>query len=285
MSLTRGIFNMRHWFITGLSSGLGRALAIAAIDAGDIVSGTVRTVEAQLGFNAIHPANANAFVADVTDHDAVAAAIAGAALQSGGIDILVNNAGYSFLGTVEEAEWPDIRAQVETNLFGPIAAIKAALPGMRAKRNGLIINVSSSAAFSTGGGVGFYASTKLALEGISKALSHELADFGIKVMVAVPGAYRTDLAFNRKTPVEAIADYAEQNAVRRAFLTKLSGQQRGDPRKAAAVILEAVSANSIPLYLPLGPDAVESITNLLQRIGDDVSAWETAARGTDLETL
>jgi len=274
---------MRHWFITGVSSGLGRALAIAAIEAGDIVSGTVRTVEAQGRFNAIHPANAIAFLADVTDHAALAAAIAGAGLQAGGIDILVNNAGYSFLGTVEEAEWPDILAQYDTNLFGAIAAIKAVLPGLRAKRSGLIINVSSSAAHSTGGGSGFYASAKLALEGISKALSHELAGFGIKVMIAVPGAYRTELGLNRKTPVESLADYAEQNAGRRAFLAKLSGQQRGDPRKAALVILEAVNAGSIPLYLPLGPDAIESMTNSLKRTAEDVKNWETKASGTDLE--
>jgi NAD(P)-dependent dehydrogenase (short-subunit alcohol dehydrogenase family) len=275
---------MRHWFITGLSSGLGRALAIAALDAGDAVSGTVRSVEAQRSFNSIHAAKALAFIADVTDHDAVAAAVAGAELQYDGIDILVNNAGFSFLGTLEEAEWPDLRAQYETNLFGPIAAIKAALPGMRAKRKGLIINVSSSAAHTTGGGVGFYSSTKMALEGLSKSLSHELAPFGIKVMIAVPGAYRTDLGLNRKTPVETIADYAEQNAVRGAFLSKLNGQQRGDPRKAAAVILDAVNANAIPFYLPLGPDAVESITKNLSLVSEDVKTWEMQARSTDLET-
>lgn len=275
---------MRHWFITGVSSGLGRALAIAALDAGDMVSGTVRSSEAQHSFNSIHPANAKALIADVTDHDAVTAAVASAELQFGGIDILVNNAGYSFLAMVEEAEWPDIRAQFETNFFGPIAAIKAVLPGMRARRQGLIINVSSSAAHSTGGGVGFYAGSKLALEGISKALSHELAAFGIKVMIAVPGAFRTNLGMKRKIPVETIEDYAEQNAVRRTFLAKLRGQQRGDPRKAASVILDAVSASPIPFYLPLGPDAVQSMMDRMSLTHEDVKNWEQPARGTDLET-
>jgi NAD(P)-dependent dehydrogenase (short-subunit alcohol dehydrogenase family) len=273
---------MRNWFITGLSSGLGRALAIAALESGDFVAGTVRTAAAQHDFNALHPTNALAFVADVTDHEAVTSAVKQADLQQGGIDILVNNAGYSFLGTLEEAEWPEIRAQYETNLFGPIAVIKAALPGMRARRKGLIVNVTSSAAHTTGGGVGFYSGTKMALDGISKALAHELAPFGISVMVAVPGAYRTDLGTNRQTPAETIADYAEQNAIRRDHLAKLSGQQRGDPRKAAAVILQAVSAEKIPLHLPLGPDAVDSIRNDVTTLSADVDTWEALARGTDL---
>jgi NAD(P)-dependent dehydrogenase (short-subunit alcohol dehydrogenase family) len=153
---------MYKWFITGLSSGLGRAIAIAAIEAGDTVAGTVRTLAAQREFNALHATRAIALIADVTDHEAVTTAVQRAGRELDGIDIVVNNAGYSFLGTLEEAEWPDIRAQFETNLFGPIAVIKAALPGMRARRRGLIINVSSSAAYTTGGGVGFYSATKLA---------------------------------------------------------------------------------------------------------------------------
>jgi NAD(P)-dependent dehydrogenase (short-subunit alcohol dehydrogenase family) len=273
---------MRHWFITGLSSGLGRALAIAALDSGDFVSGTVRGDDAQRQFNALHPTNATATIADVTDHDAIAAAVASADSRRGGIDIVVNNAGYSFLGTLEEADWPALRAQYETNLFGPIAVIKAALPGMRSRRKGLIINVSSSAAYSTGGGVGFYAGTKMALDGISKALAHELAPFGIKVMVVVPGAFRTALGAHRQAPAETIADYTEQNAMRRDYLAKLSGQQRGDPRKAAAVILRAVAAEDVPLHLPLGPDAVDSIKNDLAVLNTDVRAWEAAARDTDL---
>lgn len=273
---------MRSWFITGLSSGLGRALALAAIEAGDNVAGTVRTAAAQREFNGVHPSRAVALVADVTDHEAVKSAVAETERQLGAIDILVNNAGYSFLGTLEEAEWPDIRSQYETNLFGAIAVIKAALPGMRARRKGLIINVTSSAAYTTGGGVGFYSGSKMALDGISKALFHELAPFGIKVMVAVPGAYRTDLGTNRKAPKETIADYAEQNAIRRDFLARLSGLQRGDPRKAASVILQAVNAEKIPLHLALGPDAVDSIRNDVSGLIADVDTWEAVSRQTDL---
>jgi NAD(P)-dependent dehydrogenase (short-subunit alcohol dehydrogenase family) len=273
---------MKNWFITGLSSGLGRALALAAIEAGENVAGTVRTAARQRDFNALHPTRAMALVADVTEHEAVTSAVRQAERELDGIDILVNNAGYSFLGTLEEAEWPDIRAQYETNLFGPIAVIKAALPGMRARRKGLIINVTSSAAYTTGGGVGFYAGTKMALDGISKALSQELAPFGIKVMVVVPGAYRTELGTNRKAPAETIGDYAEQNAVRRGFLARFSGQQRGDPRKAASVILEAVNAEKIPLHLALGTDAVDSIHNDMGGLSADVEMWEELSRRTDL---
>jgi len=273
---------MKNWFITGLSSGLGRALALAAIEAGDTVTGTVRTEAAQRDVNALHPTRALALLADVTDHAAVTAAVHQAETQLGGIDILVNNAGYSFLGTLEEAEWPDIRAQFETNLFGPIAVIKAALPGMRARKTGLIINVSSAAAYATGGGVGFYGATKMALDGLSKALAQELGPFGIKVMLAVPGAYRTDLGANRKTPTESIPDYAEQNAARRDHLARLTGQQRGDPAKAAALILKAASAPSIPQYLALGPDAVDAIHTSLVPLTADIAAWEPFSRATDL---
>jgi len=273
---------MKNWFITGLSSGLGRALALAALAAGDTVAGTVRTEAAQRDVHALHATRALALLADVTDHAAVTAAIHQAEAQLGGIDILVNNAGYSFLGTLEEAEWPNIRAQFETNLFGPIAVIKAALPGMRARKTGLIINVSSAAAYATGGGVGFYGATKMALDGISKALAQELAPFGIKVMLAVPGAYRTDLGANRKTPAESIADYAEQNAARRDHLARLTGQQRGDPAKAAALILQAASAPTIPAYLALGPDAVDAIHASLVPLTADITAWEPFSRATDL---
>lgn len=273
---------MRCWFITGLSSGLGRALAIAALECGDYVTGTVRNEEARGQFNSLHPTRAAACIADVTDHAAIGAAVAKAEASTGGVDILVNNAAYSFLGTLEEADWPALRAQYETNLFGPIAVIKAALPGMRARRKGLIVNVTSSAAYTTGGGVGFYSSTKMGLDGISKALAHELAPLGIKVMVAVPGAFRTELGTHRQAPEETISDYAEQNAVRREFLTQYSGQQRGDPRKAAAVILRAVESETVPLHLPLGPDAIESIKSDLAELSADLEAWEALARETDL---
>ncbi|MFP5465892.1 MAG: SDR family NAD(P)-dependent oxidoreductase, partial [Gammaproteobacteria bacterium] len=132
----------RTWFITGVSAGLGRALALAALEAGDIVAGTVRKAADRDAFASLE-SNAHGYVADVTDEAAVAAAVAGAEALSGGIDILVNNAGYGLTGAVEETSLDEARAQFEANVFGPLAVLRAALPGMRARRSGHVINITS----------------------------------------------------------------------------------------------------------------------------------------------
>jgi NAD(P)-dependent dehydrogenase (short-subunit alcohol dehydrogenase family) len=272
----------RKWFITGVSSGLGRDLALAALAAGDLVAGSVRSDDARRAFNALHPQNAKAYVMDVTDAAAVTAAIARAEAETGGIEILVNNAGFSFIGTLEESDWTDIRAVFETNFFGALAVIKAALPFMRQRRRGTIVNVTSLAGYAAGSGVGLYAGTKLALEGISKGLAKELAPFGIGVMIVVPGAFRTDLGKNRLVGVDRIDDYAAQNEALRRQLAALTGQQRGDPQKAAAAILKAVAVTPLPRYLALGPDAVDNIAADLDAIKTDLQQWDQLSRSTDL---
>ncbi len=274
---------VRRWFITGVSSGLGQALAEAALDAGDIVAGTVRTSEAQRDFARLHAERAIGYRADVTDHAAVAAAVSAAGRETGGIDIVVNNAGYSSEGTLEETGWVDIRAQFEANLFGPIAVMKAALPAMRARRSGLIVNVTSMAGIVPAAGVGAYGGSKLALESISDALALEVEPFGIGVMIVVPGAFRTDLGRNRHSISDSIADYAPQNIARRARLAALSGSQRGDPRKAAHAILTAVDAAPRPRRLLLGPDAVGHIDDFLIRYRDEIARWRPVSSATDLD--
>lgn len=273
---------MKTWFITGVSSGLGRALAIAALSAGDFVAGSVRNADAADEFRGLHPDKAKAFIMDVTDHAAVNRTILAAESEFGGIDVLVNNAGVSLEGTVEETGWPEIFEQFQVNLFGPVAVIKAALPGMRARRRGQIVNVTSLAGYATGGGTGFYAAAKLALEGVSKSLAKECAPFGIGVMIVIPGAFRTDLGGNRRSARDSIADYAGQNEARRARLAALSGHQRGDPEKAAHAIITAVNASAPPGRFLLGVDAVDFVSADLAAFGDEITCWAALSRATDL---
>jgi NAD(P)-dependent dehydrogenase (short-subunit alcohol dehydrogenase family) len=274
---------MKKWFITGVSSGLGRALAIAALGAGDIVAGSVRGEAARDDFLALESLRARAFVMDMNDHDAVTRNIRDADAAMGGIDVLVNNAGVSLEGTVEETGWPDIFEQFRVNVFGPVAAIKAALPAMRERRRGQIVNITSLAGYATGGGTGFYAGAKLALEGISKSLAKECAGFGIGVMIVIPGAFRTELGANRRSAADGIADYAAQNAARRARLAALSGHQRGDPARAAQAILTAVNASPAPGRLVLGVDAADYVAADLAAFGEEIRRWESVSCGTDFE--
>jgi NAD(P)-dependent dehydrogenase (short-subunit alcohol dehydrogenase family) len=276
---------MKKWFITGVSSGLGRALAAAALAAGDIVAGSVREAAARDEFDALQPDRAHAFIMDVTDHDAVARVVRAADEAVGGIDVLVNNAGVSLEGTIEETGGAAILEQFQVNVFGPIAVIKAMLPAMRARRRGLIVNVSSLAGYATGGGTGVYGGAKLALEGISRSLGKECAPFGIEVMTVIPGAFRTALGANRRSAPDGIQDYAAQNEARRARLAALSGRQRGDPKRGAQAIITAVNATPPPRRLVVGVDAADHIAADLAEFSEEMARWDAVSRGTDfLET-
>ena len=272
---------MKKWFITGVSSGLGRALAAAALAAGDRVAGSVREAAARDEFDALHPDRAHAFIMDVTDHDAVARVVRAADEAVGGIDVLVNNAGVSLEGTIEETGGAAILEQFQVNVFGPIAVIKAMLPAMRARRRGLIVNVSSLAGYATGGGTGVYGGAKLALEGISRSLGKECAPFGIEVMTVIPGAFRTALGANRRSAPDGIQDYAAQNEARRARLAALSGRQRGDPKRGAQAIITAVNATPPPRRLVEGVDAADRIAADLAEFSEEMARWDAISRGTD----
>jgi NAD(P)-dependent dehydrogenase (short-subunit alcohol dehydrogenase family) len=272
---------MKKWFITGVSSGLGRALAVAALGAGDVVAGSVRHEAARNEFNALQPDRARAFIMGVADHDGVTTTIRQADEAIGGIDVLVNNAGVSLEGTIEETSWAEIYEQFQVNVFGPVAVMKAALPAMRERRRGLIVNITSLAGYATGGGTGVYGGAKLALEGISKSLAKECAPFGIAVMTVIPGAFRTDLGANRRSARDSIADYAPQNEARRTRLAALSGHQRGDPSRAAQAIIAAVNTTPAPRRLVLGIDAADYIAADLVAFGEEIRQWESLSRATD----
>jgi len=274
---------MRKWLITGVSSGLGRALARAVAAQGDIVAGTVRTQQAQQAFAELHPGRTQGYLLDVTDHDAAETTIRAANEALGGIDVLVNNAGYSFEGTLEETAWAEIYGQFAANFFGPIAVMKAVLPIMRARQSGLIMNVTSIAGYVAGAGIGAYGSAKLALEAMSRSVAQEVAPFGVHVMTVVPGAFRTDLGQSRRSAEDSIADYLPQNMARRERLAALSGHQRGDPSKAAKAIIAAAQAPNPPRRLVIGMDAVAAALEDLRQFEAEIRTWESLSDGLDLD--
>ncbi|MFT4277466.1 MAG: oxidoreductase [Rhodopseudomonas sp.] len=275
----------KTFLITGVSSGLGRAFAEGALQAGHRVIGTVRRTGDAEAFAAQAPGRAHPLVLDVTDFDAVPAAVADAERQVGVIDVLVNNAGYGHEGVLEESSMDALQRQFAANVFGPVAMIKAVLPGMRKRRRGHIVNVTSMGGFITMPGITFYCGSKFALEGISEALGKELAGFGIRVTALAPGQFRTDWAGRSmdRTP-RSIADYdAVMDPIRAARQAK-SGNQPGDPAKAAQALLKLVEAEHPPTRLFLGDDALGLVKQKLETMNIELDAWDALARSTSFES-
>ncbi len=271
----------KTFLITGVSTGLGRAFAAAALGAGHRVIGTVRNADDAARFAAQAPDRACPLTLDVTDYAAIPAAIAGAQASSGPVDVLVNNAGYGHEGVLEESSIDDLQRQFAANVFGPVAMIKAVLPGMRARRRGHIVNVTSMGGFITMPGISFYCGSKFALEGISEALGKEVAAFGIRVTALAPGQFRTDWAGRSmdRTP-RSISDYdAVMNPLRDARRAK-SGKQSGDPDKAAAALLAIVESGEPPARLFLGEDALGLVEQKLGQMSAEMLAWESLSRST-----
>jgi len=271
----------KTFLITGVSSGLGRAFAAGALDAGHRVIGTVRNSDDAAAFAALAPGRGHPLVLDVTHYAAIPDAVREAERQVGPIDVLVNNAGYGHEGVLEESGMDDLQRQFAANVFGPVAMMKAVLPGMRERRRGHIVNVTSMGGFITMPGISYYCGSKFALEGISEALGKEVAGFGIRVTALAPGQFRTDWAGRSmdRTP-RSIADYdAVMDPVRAARQAK-SGHQPGDPARAAQALLALVDAPTPPTRLFLGEDALELVTQKIDVMRDELSAWEPLSRST-----
>jgi NAD(P)-dependent dehydrogenase (short-subunit alcohol dehydrogenase family) len=275
----------KTFLITGVSSGLGRAFAQAALQAGHRVIGTVRRHGDAEAFTALAPDRAHALVLDVTDFDAIPAAVSGAEQRVGLIDVLVNNAGYGQEGALEESSLDDLQRQFAANVYGPVAMIKAVLPGMRARRSGRIINVTSMAGFITMPGVSFYCGSKFALEGISEVLGKEVADFGIHVTALAPGQFRTEWAGRSmdRTP-RSIADYDALMDPLRAARQAKSGNQPNDPAKAAQALLALVAASNPPVRLFLGADALGLVEQKLDAMKGEIARWDALSRSTGFDT-
>jgi NAD(P)-dependent dehydrogenase (short-subunit alcohol dehydrogenase family) len=271
--------------ITGVSSGLGQAFAAASLAAGHRVIGTVRHAADAEAFAAQAPARAFPLRLDVTDYDAVPAAVAMAEQAAGPVDVLINNAGYGHEGVLEESSLEDLQRQFAANVFGPVAMIKAVLPGMRARRRGRIINVTSMGGFITMPGISFYCGSKFALEGISEALGKEVAPFGIHVTSLAPGQFRTDWAGRSmdRTP-RSISDYDAVMDPLRAARQAKSGAQPGDPANAAKAVLQLIEAEKPPVRLYLGADALGLVDQKLKSMKREIDAWEALSRSTSFDT-
>src|SRR3954447_18837214 len=275
---------MTTWLITGCSSGLGRAFAEAVLARGHNAVVTARDAAKLADLAQAHPDTALALALDVTDDEQVATAVAAAEDRFGGIDVLVNNAGYGYRAAVEEGEDDAVRQLFDTHLFGTVRTIKAVLPGMRARRSGTIVNLSSIGARLSPEGSGYYAAAKAAIEALTLSLRKEVAPLGITAMVVEPGAFRTDFAGRSLTQAaHPIADYADTAGKRRKEHDSAHGHQPGDPAKAATALVDVVESGKAPYMLLLGNDASDAFRAALTALREEVDAWEGTSRSTDLD--
>ncbi|WP_243079549.1 oxidoreductase [Pantoea sp. MQR6] len=268
--------------ITGVSSGMGRALAQEALAAGHRVVGTVRNREAQQAFEALNAQRAFGRLLDVTDFEHIDEVVEEIESTVGPVDVLVNNAGYGHEGILEESALEEMRRQFDVNVFGAVAMIKAVLPGMRQHRRGHIINITSMGSFITLPGISYYCGSKFALEGISDTLSKELAPFNIHVTAVAPGSFRTDWAGRSMVrSARSIPDYDVLfDPIRRAREEK-SGKQLGNPVKAAHAMLALIESQSPPVHLLLGSDALSLVRQKLTALNNEIEQWEKLTRSTD----
>jgi len=268
-------------FITGVSSGFGRALAQQALDAGHTVIGTLRNQQALQAFELLAPGRALGCLLDVTDFARIDAVVAEVE-ASGAVDVLINNAGYGHEGILEESPLEEMRSQFEVNVFGAVAMIKAFVPFFRQRRAGHIINITSMGGFITMPGISYYCASKFALEGISDTLSKELKPFNIAVTAVAPGSFRTDWAGrSMQRTARSISDYdASFDPIRQAREDK-SGKQLGDPQKAALAMLQLIESTNPPAHLLLGSDAARLVRDRLAQMTTDIDAWESVSASTD----
>ncbi|TMB48534.1 MAG: SDR family oxidoreductase, partial [Deltaproteobacteria bacterium] len=245
------------WFVTGAGRGMGVDIVNAALAAGHAVVATGRKPDAVT--RALTETDQSLVVTlDVTRPDDARAAVAAAVKRFGRIDVLVNNAGNFYAGFFEEVPAGDFRSQIETNFFGPVNVTRAVLPVMRAQRSGLVVNISSTAGISGDPFTSAYVAAKFALEGWTESLTHEVAPFGIRTMLVVPGFFRTELLTDDSTkwPEPSIDDYAAKTRETIAAWRTMSGRQSGDPAKLAAALVQLAAQPAPPLRWPAGADAV-----------------------------
>ena len=274
----------RIWWITGVSSGLGRAVAMAALRLGDHVAGTLRREEDRIAFEALAPGLAHGYLLDVTDHDAVHDTAKRIETDLGPIDILVNNAGYGLVGAIEEASMAEIRAQFDVNFFGAVAVIQAALPSMRARRAGRIINITSVSGLAPWLGTGIYGASKFAMECIGQTLAEEVGPLGIKVTNVEPGGLRTEFAGGSMSfTAREIEDYEATAHEARRIFTDHAGNEPGDPVKAAAAILHIAEAEEPPLHLLLGADALFYVGRKLGAFHAETARWAQLSLSTGFD--
>lgn len=270
------------WFITGCSTGLGRALAERVLRHGHRCVATARDPAQLADMVSAHPNTSLALALDVTDNKQRQDAISRAEEAFGGIDVLVNNAGHGYSAAVEEGEEDDIRRMFETNFFALAAMTRLVLPRMRSRGKGHIVNISSVGGLVGNPVSGYYNATKFAVEGMSQALAKEVAPLGIHVSLIEPGPLRTDFQGRSMTSVARPIDaYAQTAGARRVQLRASSGKQAGDPERAADAIIKIVESADPPLHLVLGSNGVQRVREALRGVLRSVDEWEAVSLATD----
>jgi NAD(P)-dependent dehydrogenase (short-subunit alcohol dehydrogenase family) len=270
---------MGRWLITGCSTGIGREIARAALEAGHSVVVTARRTETVAEFAETYGDRAVVVGLDVTDKDQIAAAVQAAEEAFGGVDVLVNNAGNGYLSAIEEGEDDKVRKLFDTNYFGVVDTIKVVLPQMRARGSGHIVNISSMTGLVANPPNGYYSSTKFALEALTEALAQEVRPFGIKVTAIEPGAFRTDWAarsmWESSTP---IGDYDENVGARKTMIKEFANHLPGDPRKVAEAVLMVTTLDDPPLRLLLGRDVLKAVRDKLAAFSASIAQWEAVTK-------
>ena len=272
---------MKTWFITGASRGLGALIMEAAL-ANDAVVATARDPSSI----ADHPRLLK-LPLDVTNEGQARDAAARGIGKFGRIDVLVNNAGYGLLGAVEEASAIEVERVFATNVFGLLNVTRAVLPYMRKRRSGHIINMSSIGGYASSAGWGVYCATKFAVEGISEALSIELAPLGIHATVVEPGYFRTDFlsAQSLRSTAVRIDEYADTVGEMRTFAAAANHQQPGDPQRLAQVIVQLAAASEPPTRLALGSDTVARIEQKHRDVKRELDLWRSVSLSTDFRSV
>lgn len=270
------------WLITGCSTGFGRALALETLAQGCKVGVCARNTQDVQDIIDKYPQTAIALKLDVTVNDEILSATEAVQKKFGTVDVLVNNAGIGYFGAIEESEEEEVRRMFDINVFGLANMTKAVLPLMRKQRSGTIVNIASIGGLVGFPGVGFYNATKFAVDGLSESLSKELAPLGIKVLIVAPSGFRTDWAGrSAKNSKIEIEDYTTTAGANKTTIRGYSGNQPGDPVKAAKAIVEAVNSSTPPLRLLLGAGALKGARNKLTELQRDFDAWESTTLGAD----
>jgi len=271
------------WFVTGCSTGLGRALAERVLERGMCCVATARDPASLQALATAFPKTALALALDVTSEAQRDDAVARAEAAFGRIDVLVNNAGYGYLAPVEACEDDELRAMFETNFFGLAALTRRVLPGMRARRSGRIINITSIGGLIGSAASGYYCASKFAVEGLTEGLAVEVAPHGIKVSLVEPGPFRTDWAGRslrvvKEAPFDA---YADTFGARLAQIRDNSGRQAGDPVRAADAIIKLAESPDPPMHLLLGRNGLDRVRAKLTAMLQSIDAWEDVTLSAD----
>ncbi|MCC5867278.1 MAG: SDR family NAD(P)-dependent oxidoreductase [Gammaproteobacteria bacterium] len=281
MTTQKTTHRQRTWLITGVSSGLGRALAHAALARGDLVAGTARSAADAQAFAAQAPSRSCALVLDVTDTASIPQVIATAEQALGPVDVLVNNAGYQLVGAVEELGLDELRAQFEVNVFAALAVTQAVLPGMRTRGHGHIVNISSVSGLATWAGTGGYCASKFALEALGETLAQEVGPLGIRVTNVAPGGLRTDFTGRSlQRAARRIEDYQATAHESERIIASYRGNEPGDPDKVAAAVIGLVDMPEPPLHLLLGADALYYHGRKAGALQSEIAQWAPLSLST-----